>query len=189
VSARLVALAVFLLVSAAARRPAACDADTEQWVARCSAEERIVMKVTACPPGLAIVSVDDGTPEGLRVEVSRGRPAFHKSGDYGFSPIGDFPEWDAEPEARRRSFDALVSCASRRQSPTLPTAAHPPTLRVPWLLLGASIAAIAMLASLRRRRLMRHAAIAVGAAVAIVVVRAAFGFAFFHEMKSSHSRS
>lgn len=183
------ALAALLLVlcwSGMASAAPPCP-DAEAWVQRCAQRSGLPMRVASCPANatLVVVTGSDGSP--LTVEVSRRADAFRTVGGVGLSPLGNFPDWKNEPEARRHALDALTSCAKdgltvERASQVLP----PPTLggghTWPFALLFASAAALAALLAGQRRRLGRQVGLGVLAVVATVLVRRLFPvLPFFHQ--------
>ncbi len=137
------------------------------------------MELESCPASVAIVATKD-----VRIELSTSKDALAHEGGYGLSPIGEFPDWKLEPEARRRAFDAVVQCVAREAPRSLlaadaadPAAAIVPRAGVPWLFFVATLLAVA--GCVRRAR-------ATVAAIALVLAtflvrRWLQPFAFFHQ--------
>ncbi|HPB97341.1 MAG TPA: hypothetical protein PKW66_15590 [Polyangiaceae bacterium] len=96
------------------------------------------MSVLRCPPGRVIVMVGEGEYATAVDIAPASSQSFRKAGELGASPIGQYADWSAEPEARRHAFDALTSCLE--QAPTLdrvPALSTQKKARWPWLLLAA----------------------------------------------------
>jgi len=149
------------------------------------------MSLYACPSGVAVVEVEAKPP--LRVELSLNRPAFRNVGSYGFSPIGSFADWAAEPAETRRALDAVVTCAKSDPpdallvsdgQPSSPSRDGPrrPHLAIPFLAIAACLLSLgAFLRSPRRVAHQRKLARFAGVFALAVVVLALTRFAFFHQ--------
>ncbi|MCE7895034.1 MAG: hypothetical protein DYH12_35895, partial [Sorangiineae bacterium PRO1] len=127
-----IALAVLAQSWIADARPA-CDPGIAAWLERCSPRFELV----ACHRGVVVVRAPDAR---LDVELrARSERSFRSAGALGLSPVGQFPDWSKESEARRATLDTLASCAER--DPSLPlertAAGAEPTplrpIRPPWL--------------------------------------------------------
>lgn len=162
--------ALFLAARAHAQTPNPCPGPVLAWVDACAAAQAVPLETRACPGGAVIVHA--GTDDaGVTVELAAASAAsFERAGVIGLSPIGSFPDWSAEPEARREALAALVRCALADQSlfggpapspiapgvaPTgAPAASAPLPLPVPLLpLLAIPLGAFLLLAArpIRRR--------------------------------------
>lgn len=158
----------------------ACDPGIAAWVERCSPRFELV----ACHRGVVVVRAPDAR---LDVELrARSERSFRSAGALGLSPVGQFPDWSKESEARRATLDTLATCAER--DPSLPlertAAGAEPTplrpIRPPWLVLAA-IAALA-LAFGRTLRPTREALAALGLGLVTGVARwLSFGGSYFHQ--------
>lgn len=174
-----IALAVLAQSWIASARPA-CDPGIAAWLERCSSRFELV----TCHRGVVVVRAPDAR---LDVELrARSERSFRSAGALGLSPVGQFPDWSRESEARRAALDTLVTCAER--DPSLPlertAAGAAPTplrpIRPPWLVLAA-IAALA-LAFGDRLRPTREAMLAVGLGVVTGVARwLLLGGSYFHQ--------
>lgn len=191
---------VMVAIAASARpgraQAARCDRATTDWVARCARSAGLAVEARGCPSGRLVASVTPGDGAVLDVEIGLANgPAFRKAGRFGVSPIGDFPDWNRESPERRRAFDAIVSCVARDPSLTVTRDAEPPTgtpsrapppppERIPWLLFGGGLLALAACGARRRpgwpslRALAGFAALAVGC---YAFRRLALPSAFFHQ--------
>ena len=109
----------------------ACERAHAPWLERCRAAGGPATSVVVCPPGAVVVRVQPLDPsEPFDVELgAASRRSFRVAGSVGISPVGEFPDWYAEPEPRQAAFDALATCVENEASfpfgPTSPDAAQP----------------------------------------------------------------
>ncbi|HVK68757.1 MAG TPA: SGNH/GDSL hydrolase family protein [Polyangium sp.] len=152
----------------------ACAPPVGAWIAACADAEHLELAALECFPNRVIVEAKGEAA--LRVDVARdGSSSFRRVGPAGLSPLGQFPDWRAEPEPRQRALDALAACLARDATflvspmlaaPEQPPAAPPPDMRPsegpgrsgplwPWLLAtGLAAAALGLVggALWQRRR-------------------------------------
>jgi len=128
------ALLVFLLFPRAAdaaetqQTRGTCAPSVSSWMKACEDAEHVTLEPAECFPDRVIVDVKGEAA--LRVDIARdGSRAFRRVGSAGLSPIGQFEDWNTQPEPRRRALDALAACLSRDasllESPALPAADAP----------------------------------------------------------------
>ncbi|MRG95006.1 SGNH/GDSL hydrolase family protein [Polyangium spumosum] len=111
-----------------------CAPTVEAWIAACADAEYLELGAFECLSDRVIVEA--GGDAALRFDVARdGSRSFRRVGRAGLSPLGEFPDWNAEPEPRRRALDALAACLARDatflQSPALATPEKPPAAPPP----------------------------------------------------------
>lgn len=193
----LLALAVVLL--ACCSRPAhaaqGCAAEGRAWAERCTRETGLQFRQFRCPPGRMVVRVASGGGPALEVEIGPwSSRAFRKVGGYGLSPIGEYPDWNKAPPAKRRALDQLGECVRRAGTLTFSAHANPVarhtrhgTWHLPWMLLAA-LALLGVVVGLelrstreRRRRLLTLLALGLSAVACYALRRAFLPFAYFHQ--------
>ncbi len=172
-----------------------CGPAARAWARHCAAAQQMTVTPVYCVGERATFRLETPGAQALRVELSR-----RKTGPARAVPVGDFPDWERVPRARRALLDKVRACVAagidaavfkpgkrtaggganlHRRGP-LP----PPGL--PWRALAAALlAAGALLLSghrVRRRRFLAltAAACALGAAT-FFFRRALFPPAFFHQ--------
>lgn len=132
-------LAVLLLPHVAAAETGqaprgACAPPVKAWIAACADAEHVGLEVFECfgdRGSSTHVIVEAKGEAALRVDITRdGSRSFRRVGQAGLSPLGQFEDWNAEPEPRRRALDALAACLARDatflESPTITTPDKPP---------------------------------------------------------------
>ncbi|TKC95223.1 SGNH/GDSL hydrolase family protein [Polyangium fumosum] len=146
------------------------------WIAACADAEHLGLTAFDCfadQGSLTHVIVEAKGEAALRVDIARdGSRSFRRVGQAGLSPLGQFEDWNAEPEPRKRALDALGACLARDAtflaSAAIMTPDKPPPPEVrppdppgrtpvawPWLIVtGLAGAALALAGSTlwRRRR-------------------------------------
>jgi hypothetical protein len=183
--AAILALSLLVSTSPAHAQGRECEEPIAAWIGRCAQAEQIALSPSHCPADKIVVRV--GGDAKLSVEIARARAgSFRRAGEVGLSPVGEFADWSAEPEARRRGLEALAACVTR-EPPTLGAAISEGArnrARIPWLLLGA-LAALGIACGMRvraRRAALLAALGMIGAAGAVLGLRwALLPGAFFHQ--------
>lgn len=186
-----VCVALLALTGRAAATPdGQCGTAAKAWAHRCAASRHMSVKPVFCVGDRAVFQLHTQGVAPLRVEISRA-----KSGPTRIVPVGDFPNWEQLPEARRALLDKARACAAASFNPeafkpVVPTAAArgggsgPPGL--PWrALVAAALALVLLVISARKVRRRRFLVVAGGAvalaAATFVFRRALFPPAFFHQ--------
>ncbi|MDI1476268.1 SGNH/GDSL hydrolase family protein [Polyangium sp. y55x31] len=111
-----------------------CAPPVEAWVTACADAEHLDLGALECFPDRVIVEAKGDAA--LRFDIARdGSRSFRRVGQAGLSPLGQFPDWGAEPEPRRRALDALAACLARNatflESPALAAPEKPPAAAPP----------------------------------------------------------
>jgi hypothetical protein len=164
----LLAMALWLLAASPARAAeGSCERAVGDWVARCAGKSKLEIVPSHCPPGSVVVRLGSGADLKVEIHKSSGR-SFRTAGGLGLSPIGEFADWASEPEARRAAFDELTECVGSDPSLPIPGGVDPhprgaSRTSVPWLLLLALAASLALLALRRPRGLAAGVGLAAGA--------------------------
>lgn len=100
--------------------------DANELLATCSANEHLSLGFSHCFPGGLVVHArfDDGP--GVQVEIrSDDGPSLVRQGRFGVSPVGEFPDWNQEPTARRQALAEVVRCLEAvGQTPAPPPDPH-----------------------------------------------------------------
>lgn len=92
-----------------------CGGPTQRWAGRCAAAQHLDVRPEACSEHGAIFTIGiAGGTDSLKVEANRD-PArsFRRVGAVGLSPIGNFPDWEREPQSLRSALDAFAACLER----------------------------------------------------------------------------
>lgn len=164
----------------------ACDAAIQAWARRCAAREALAAVNVTCPAGRLVLTTEPGLGVEIVADAAR---AFRAAGQLGLSPVGSFPDWNAEPLARRAAFEGVARCVTHEPPPiVLPDEPPPPVHRGPgrdesterwWWPWRLALALVALLALAIGRMLhapwlaARRAALAVTAVVLTHAVRSA----------------
>lgn len=181
----LVAMVVTVAMAPSAAMAQPCGSDQRAWVDDCARTSGVSVRAARCPAGRLIAA--GGGADSVEVEIHRGDEGLVRAGPYALSPIGEFPDWAAEPAERRAVLDALAACAVAAQVPLSADDSAPvgrdasrrePVL--PWLLLLAliGVGALAVAGRPRPRRAVELGALALGTAAARLAV---VPFGFFHQ--------
>lgn len=183
-------LTALLLVLLPSPVEAACPKAVTAWMQGCSASSGIGFALTECAPDRLTISAPAGE-EMLPIEVRADGKGFVQQGRFGLSPLGQFPDWRAEPKARRAALEALRKCVedtptqldvlAASDAPVATTRERAPEhagRALASLLAGLVLAAAVAVAEISRR----DALLATLAAAAAFTVRwAVVGFSFFHQ--------
>lgn len=178
--------------AAGGERQGQCGPAAASWAARCAAREHVHVAPRFCVGDRVVLRFSAPGVDPLDIEVGR-----TKSGPPRVSVVGNFPDWEHVPRARRaflgkaracvaRGFDAaafkpeqLVAMTNRKNE-SLPSPSLPWRLVVA-LLLAAGVWVVTA-RSVRRRRLLLQLVIASAlTAAAFVWRRALFPPAFLHQ--------
>jgi hypothetical protein len=99
-----------------ARASAQCPEELTGWAAECVIDGEAA-RLRNCPQDHVIFEV--GVVRlGIDVELGS-RGGFERAGALGLSPMGEHPDWRAEPEATRAAFAAFATCVRDRGAPLL----------------------------------------------------------------------
>lgn len=104
---------VVLLGGGAALGQSPCGAEVAPWLAACQASQGLRLQVERCTPERLVVQLAPEQAPPFSVELrARAEGAFVAAGDLGLSPIGEYPNWLAEPEGRRVALQRLTRCVA-----------------------------------------------------------------------------
>jgi hypothetical protein len=174
-----------------------CPEESQTWVEACAKRSGIPIALRACHQGRVVLAVSPTQGHAFDVEIRRGAEgAFRSVGDFAVLPVGQFPDWSKEPEARRDAFEALAECVAleapritaepQRDREQTRSPSTEPT--IPWLLLVAATAFGLALALRWRRASFARMARLHGWGTLLVLSAACFAlrllatpFAFFHQ--------
>jgi len=166
-----------------------CGPAARAWARRCAAAQQMTVTPVYCVGERAIFRLQTRGAQALRVEIRRS-----KHGPSGAVPVGDFPNWEQVPSARRALLDKVRACAAtgidatvfKERSHYPGGAAPPPPPGLPWrALVAAGLSLVMLLLSARKVRRRRFVALAVAAcalaAATFFFRRTLFPPAFFHQ--------
>lgn len=181
-------LACLLLLTGLRSSARASESPVTAWGLGCPKERGLTVVGAFAAEGMVSFDVQPGDLR-LEVRLASGR-SFRRAGRYGVSPVGQFADWSAEPEVRRRALDAVVGCLIA--DPTLPltgagsSAPHADANlapETPWLaLLGLALLVGLALALARPRERWRGALLVVALGSLSFVARAYLApWAYFHQ--------
>lgn len=100
--------------------------DVNEFLDRCGADEHLSLGFSHCFPNGLVVHARFGDGPGVKVEIrSDGGPSLVRQGRFGVSPVGEFPDWNQEPAARRQALAGVARCLEAvGQTPPPPPDPH-----------------------------------------------------------------
>ncbi|MCA9641959.1 MAG: hypothetical protein H6718_09545 [Polyangiaceae bacterium] len=153
--------------------------EQEAWAKRCDSED-FRFEVQACPDGVIVGTARIRGKTKLPVELKpASEQSFRRVGDTGVQPIGEFPDWNAQPTPQRDTLDAMLACVEHAGPPPFPVAdTEEPKGKSPRLLL-AGLLLLAVALGLRvsltptsaRKHLFKESLAVCGFAIAVFGIR------------------
>lgn len=181
--ARILCVLVVMLFATSARAAGECEERAKPWISGCTERAKLDIVLRGCPERRLVIGIPSVS---LDVEMTGPEvKSFHQVGAIGLSPIGDFPNWENEPDApRRKAFQAIEDCV--RADGTVPLGSPQKTVAQPrpWLLgLGLFLALALAFVRVKSKKQLALGLVAflLATAAVLFVRKLLLPFAFFHQ--------
>jgi hypothetical protein len=181
--ARILCVLVVTSYATSARAAGECEERAKPWILACAERAKLDIVLRGCPERRLVVGVPSAS---LDVEmVGAEVKSFHQVGAIGLSPIGDFPNWENEPDSpQQKAFQAIEDCV--RADGAVPLGSPQKTIAQPrpWLLgLGLLFALALAFVSVKSKKQLALglAAFVIATAAVLFLRKLLLPFAFFHQ--------